>query len=128
MIDKEFNQPAWNIFYYNGKLGDIEKEVGSFLNNSVPNPKFYSNDLRHQYTSALFARNLGANTAKRFGELNEIFNLSGSGTKDSKIDRINNDIGIEYGLKYKDIPKNELLYKLLTDHSANVERRNKRME
>lgn len=128
MIDKEFTQPAWNIFYYNGKLGDIEKEVGSFLNKSVPNPKFYSNDLRHQYTSALFARNLGENPTRFFGELNEIFGSSGGGRTDREIDKINNNIGIEYGLKYKDMPRNELLYKLLTDHSENVERRNKLMK
>jgi hypothetical protein len=132
MYDAEFNKPLQvssikdlpnllNYKYYIDLNNKLDREVGDFLRAEAPNPKFYSNDLRHQYVSALYARNLGEDTARRLGDLNELTNLSGSGTEDTKIDQINNEIGRQYGLKYPTMPRGELLYKLLSDHHANRE-------
>jgi hypothetical protein len=60
--------------------------------------------------------------------LNEIFNSSGSGTEDTKIDQINNEIGRQYGLKYPTMSRGELLYKLLSDHHANREYAKQKLE
>lgn len=118
MYDNEFNKPLDfkhlnNIDYYNNLNKDLEFQVGNFLRANTVNPKLYSNDIRHQYASALYARNLGADTAKRLGDLNELINFSGSGREDTQIDKINNSIGRNYGLKYPNLPKEQLLYKLL---------------
>ena len=126
MYDKEFDRPLdiknlGNIFYYNKLNNTLEKEVGDFLRANTNSPKLYSNALRHQYVSALYARNLGDNIAKNLGQLNEFTNLSGSGREDTQIDKINNEIGRQYGLSNPTMPKNELLFKLLTDYDKNNE-------
>lgn len=130
MYDKEFDKSLQfnslkdignlkNIFYYNNLNNKLDQEVGDFLQANTPNPKLYSNALRHQYVSALYARNLGDDVAKRLGDLNELTNLSGSGREDKQIDEINNEIGRRYGLQYQEMPREELLFKLLTDYDAN---------
>lgn len=84
-IDKEFDRPLnvqikgvetgipdlKNYFYYSNLNDKFEHEVGDFLKKNTNAPKLYSNDLRHQYVSALYARNLGENKAKWLGDLNE---------------------------------------------------------
>jgi hypothetical protein len=124
MIDTEFNRPLdWkhlqNIGYYNDLNKDLEYQVGDFLRANTNNPKLYSNALRHQYASALYARNLGDDMARKLGQLNEITNMSGSGREDTQIDTINNEIGRQYGKDYPNISKEELLFKLLTDYDKN---------
>ncbi len=124
MYDKEFNLPldnvnpiqfVRNLNYYRGLNNQLEQEVGDFLRANTINPKMYSNDIRHQYASALYARNLGDKWAKRLGDWNEFMDMSGSGREDTKIDKINNQIGRNYAKKYPNTPKNELLFKMLTD-------------
>lgn len=128
MIDNDFNKPIWNLPYYAYSLNNkLEHEVGDFLRENTNSPKLYSNDLRHQYTSALYTRNKGANIAKGLGDLNEFFDFNGSGREDTEIDKINNQIGREYGLKYPNLSRGELLYKLLTDWDNNVKRQNNEM-
>lgn len=124
MYDEEFNKPLdWkhlgNLFYYNNLNKKLDHEVGSFLEKNTPFPKAYSNDLRHQYTSALYARNLGENIAKILGDWNEYTNLGMSGREDTNLDQFNNRIGREYGLKYPNMPKEELLHTLLNDADRN---------
>lgn len=126
MIDSEFNKPLdWqhlgNLGYYNNLNKTLEQEVGDFLRANTNAPKVYSNALRHQYTSALYARNLGDDIARKLGQLNELTNMSGSGRADTQIDTINNEIGRKYGATYPDISKEELLFKLLTDYDKNNE-------
>lgn len=129
MYDEEFNKSLWNIPYYAYNLNNkLQHEVGDFLHKNTNNPDMYGNDLRHQYTSALYARNKGNTAAKILGELNEFFDFSGSGREDTDIDKINNQIGREYGLKYPDMPRGQLLYKLLTDWDKNVQRQNIEMQ
>ena len=135
-VDKEFDRvlnieinaeemfiPNLKSYAYYSKLNKMfEKEVGDFLKANVPNPKSYSNDIRHQYVSALYTRNLGEEQAKWLGNLNEWTELirgNGSGTEDSKIDQINNEIGRNYGLKYPTIPREQLLKILLNDWEKN---------
>ena len=91
------------------------------------NPDLYANDLRHQYVSAIYARNMGEKRAKQLGDLREIINCSGSGTDDTKIDKINNEIGREYAKKYPTIPRAQLLRILFNDWEKNVEYRNKKL-
>lgn len=135
MIDKEFNRDLnmqigkFNVpnpksyMYYKDLNKQLEQEVGDFLHKNTNAPQLYSNDLRHQYASALYARNLGAENAKTLGDLHEKYNFyyNGNidGAKDSQIDTLNNEIGRNYGLKYPNIPKEDLLYKLLTDWKVN---------
>ncbi len=130
MYDKEFNKPLnvnsikdignlGNLFYYNNLNRQLEQEVGDFLRANTNTPHLYSNDLRHQYVSALYARNLGENWARGLGELNELTNLSGSGREDTNVDKFNNNIGIQYGLNNPTMPKEELLNTLLNDHEKN---------
>ena len=133
MYDKEFDRPLdlsnWengkqflgNLNYYRNLNHQLEKEVGDFLRANTVNPKLYSNDLRHQYTSALYARNLGDNWAKRLGDWNEVFNASGSGREDTLVDKYNNEVGRNYAKMYPDMPRQELLFKLLSDWDKNVE-------
>lgn len=133
MYDEEFNLPldnvnpiqfVKNLNYYRKLNNKLEQEVGDFLHTNTNNPNLYSNDLRHQYVSALYARNLGDNWAKRLGDWNEIMDMSGSGREDTEIDKINNQIGRDYAKKYPNTSKNELLFKLLTDYQQNKEYRN----
>ena len=130
MFDAEFNKQLAvnsikdlpnlaNYKYYIDLNNKLDRELGDFLRAEVGNPKLYSNDLRHQYVSALYARNLGEDMAKRLGNMNEWTNFSGSGTEDTKLDQINNEIGRAYGLNNPTMPRGELLYKLLTDHYTN---------
>ena len=55
------------------ELTDIlDLEVGEFLDANCPNPKFYSNALRHIYASAVFTQMRGENCAYLYGILNEL--------------------------------------------------------
>ena len=108
--------------YYKTLNKKFENEVGDFLKNVTINPRLYSNDIRHQYVSAIYARNLGAEKAKWLGNFNERVSIgSGSGLYDSKIDKINNEIGIMYAQKYPNISRNELLEILWRDYPKTFE-------
>ena len=123
-IDKEFNEPLTNINYYINISNNLEKEVGAFLNKKTVNPKDYSNDIRHQYASAIFTRNFGPFITSVLGWFNEEKDANQSGVEDSEIDSVNNKIGREYGLKYPNLSKQDLLELLFKDWERNVERRN----
>ena len=121
-MDKRFNKSLFNIPYYSRLNNNLEREVGDFLRNTVPNPKNYSNDLRHQYTSAMYARNKGADKARLLGKLNEIFNISEAepyNNQDKRIDLYNNNVGISYANKYNNLSNKELLQKLFNDYYIN---------
>ena len=129
MYDKEFDRQldnvglinfAKNLAYYHNLNNKLDQEVGDFLRSKVVNPKLYSNDLRHQYTSALYARNLGNKWAERLGDWNEALNANQSGRADTQIDQINNEIGRRYGEQYPNTPREELLERLMQDHSKNT--------
>lgn len=122
MYDKEFDRPLnfKNITYYQDLNNKYERELGNFLRKNTTSPFVYSNDLRHQYVSALYTRNLGANKAKMLGDLNEIFNFSGSGRYDTQVDKLNNQIGRNYGLKYATTSRDRLLWQLLNDWGKNA--------
>ena len=81
----------------------------------------YSNDIRHQYVSALYARNLGQEQAKWLGDLNEKLHFSntGSGAYDTALDQLNNEIGRQYAQKYQNATKEQLLQILLRDWQKN---------
>jgi hypothetical protein len=130
MYDKEFNKPLnvnsikeignlRNLIYYNNLNRQLEQEVGDFLRANTNAPHLYSNDLRHQYVSALYARNLGENWARGLGELNELKRFEGDTEEDTNIDRFNNNIGIQYGINNPTMPKEKLLQTLLNDHEKN---------
>lgn len=127
-MDNRFNKSLLNIPYYNRLNAILDREVGDFLRSKVPNPKNYSNDLRHQYTSAMYARNKGGNTTRNLGRLNEWFNISELepyNREDKKIDLYNNDIGIQYANRYRNLSNKELLQKLFNDYYVN---RNNRLK
>ncbi len=119
-MDEELNKPYWQVILDNGNIkNQWEKEVGDFTREHHLSKELYSNDLRHQYAGAITARNLGADTTRFLGNMNEVFNSSGGDAKDRQIDKINNEIGIKYGLANPNISKGELLQMLLNDHSKN---------
>ena len=91
----------------------LEQEVGDFIRENVSNPKNYSNDLRHQYASAVFAQKYGPEKAKFFGDMNEFLDFGQSGVEDTEIDKKNNGIGINYGLQYPNYDKQQLLKLML---------------
>lgn len=126
-MDKEFNRPMnlKNIFYYNNDVNkQLEQEVGDWLRaNAYANPKVYSNDLRHQYASAIYARNLGDKITRMLGNLNEVFDAGASGRNDTEIDKYNNNLGIQYGLKYPNVSKQELLRTMFNDYNTNKQNR-----
>lgn len=136
MYDEEFNKIldnvgiidfAKNLLYYRGLNDKLDKEVGDFLAERTNFPKQFSNDLRHQYISALYARNLGADWAKKLGDWNEFFNANQSGREDTEIDIINNEIGRQYGKNYLTTPREELLEKLMDDYYTNKKYRENKM-
>lgn len=71
--------------------------------------------------SALYARNLGYDTAKKLGNVNEYlhFGRTGSGNYDTELDQLNNEIGRKYAKKYPYKSKEELLKILLLDWQKN---------
>ena len=134
-VDKEFDRPLniqvknydtgipnlSNYSYYNDLNTKLEQEVGDFLRANTNSPQLYSNDIRHQYVSALYARNLGQEQAKWLGDLNEKLHFSntGSGAYDTALDQLNNEIGRQYAQKYPNATKEELLQILLNDWQKN---------
>lgn len=118
---KGHNTGIPNLIYYNNLNKKLDYEVGDFLEKHTNSPKLYSNDIRHQYVSALYARNLGEKNAKWLGDINEILRLgrTGSGTDDTELDKLNNEIGRKYGRQYPNISKEELLQILLNDWDKN---------
>lgn len=106
-----------NYQYYKSLNNKLELEVGNFLREKTNNPKLYSNDIRHQYVSALYARNFGEDKAKWLGNFNERASIgTGSGMYDTKIDKINNEIGIMYAKKYPNVSRRQLLEILWQDY------------
>ena len=111
--DYGFSESIWNLPYYNKLSIEYDKEVGEFLRNNTNNPKEFSNDIRHQFVSAIFARNLGEDVAKRFGDINELKPADLLDPVDSKIDKINNEIGRQYAKQYPNMPRKQLLELML---------------
>ncbi len=125
--DFGFDKSPLNILHYD-KLSNIyDKELGDFLRANTSNPEHYSNDLRHQYVSAIFARNLGQKAAEIFGNLNETRDIK-SEPGDSNIDQINNEIVRNYAKLYPDMPRQELLKLMLKEHSKNQQIRIQKMK
>jgi hypothetical protein len=128
MYDKELNKPLWQIALNNASIrNQWENELGDYMRKHHLSKDLYSNDLRHQYAAAITARNLGADKARWLGEAQEIFNSSGGDKLDSRIDRINNNIGIQYGLNNPTMPKSQLFDLLVRDHSKNRDYRNQQL-
>lgn len=127
-MDKELQRPLWQIVLNNASISDQWKhELGDYMRKHHLSKDLYSNDLRHQYAAAITARNLGADKARFLGNMQEIFNSSGGDKLDGRIDRINNEIGIQYGLQNPDMPKNQLFDLLVKDHSKNRDYRNQQL-
>lgn len=127
-MDKELQRPLWQIVLNNASISDQWKhELGDYMRKHHLSKDLYSNDLRHQYAAAITARNLGADKARFLGNMQEVFNSSGGDKLDSRIDRINNEIGIQYGLQNPDMPKNQLFDLLVKDHSKNRDYRNQQL-
>lgn len=134
-VDKEFDRPLnlqiknfdtripnyKNYEYYNNLSDKLDHEVGDFLENNTNAPQIYSNDIRHQFVSAIFARNLGQEQAKWLGDLNEKLHFSntGSGAYDTALDQLNNEIGRQYAQKYPNTTREQLLQILLRDWQKN---------
>ena len=114
--DYGFSESIWNLPYYNKLSIEYDKEVGEFLRNNTNNPKEFSNDIRHQFVSAIFARNLGEDVAKRFGDINELKPADLLDPVDSKIDKINNEIGRQYAKQYPNMPRKQLLELMLKEY------------
>ena len=114
--DYGFNQPTWKIWHYDTLSKEYDREVGEFLRNNTDNPKDYSNDIRHQFVSAIFARNLGEDVARRFGDINELKPADLLDPVDSKIDKINNEIGRQYAKQYPNMPRKQLLELMLKEY------------
>lgn len=110
-----------NYSYYNNLNNQFEHEVGDFLRQNTNSPELYSNDIRHQYVSALYARNLGEKQAKWLGDLNEKvhFSNTGSGAYDTALDQLNNEIGRNYAKKYPTLQREQLLRIMLNDWEKN---------
>lgn len=121
MNDREFNRPIRDIFYYLKLNNSLENEVSDFLDRHTNNPHYYGNDMRHQYVSALYARNFGNNTAKFLGDMNELTDFYASGRYDSELDKINNEIGRNYGINNPNISKENLLQILWDDYGKNAQ-------
>lgn len=102
----------------------MEQDVGKFL---TPKKGLYplnfynnmSNDLRHQYASARFTQTDGKNIARRLGDLNEFVDFNQSGRIDTEQDQKANAIGRQYGLKYPNYTKEQLLNTLYNDYQKN---------
>lgn len=127
-MDKELQRPLWQIVLKNASISDQWKhELGDYMRKHHLSKDLYSNDLRHQYAAAITARNLGADKARFLGNMQEVFNSSGGDNLDRRIDKINNEIGIQYGLQNPDMPKNQLFDLLVKDHSKNRDYRNQQL-
>lgn len=125
--DYGFNKSLLNLNHYYKLSNEYDKEVGDFLHKNTSNPNYYGNDLRHQYVSAIFARNLGQKATKILGNLNEMRDIR-SQPGDSEIDQINNEIGRSYAKRYPDMPRQELLKLMLKEHSKNQQIRIQKMK
>lgn len=75
----------------------------------------------------MFTQLRGEGNTRFLGEMNEIFNFSGSGTEDTRIDRYNNELGIQYGLRYPRADKKKLLNIIFSDIEKNKELRKKKI-
>lgn len=128
MYDSELNKPLWQIVLNNASIrNQWENELGDYMYKNNLSKDLYGNDLRHQYAAAITARNLGADKARWLGDMQEYVNSSGGDKLDRKIDKINNNIGIQYGLNNPTMPKSQLFDLLVQDHSKNREYRNQQL-
>lgn len=128
MYDSELNKPLWQIALQNAFIREQwENELGDYMRKHHLSKDLYSNNLRHQYAAAITARNLGADKARFLGNMQEIVNSSGGDKLDGRIDKINNEIGIQYGLNNPTMPKNQLFDLLVRDHTKNLNYRNQQL-
>lgn len=128
MYDSELNKPLWQIALQNASIREQwENELGDYMRKHHLSEDLYSNNLRHQYAAAITARNLGADKARFLGNMQEIVNSSGGDKLDGRIDKINNEIGIQYGLNNPTMPKNQLFDLLVKDHTKNLNYRNQQL-
>lgn len=88
----------------------FEQDVGDYLRSKTAAPQLYSNDLRHQYASAVTAQQLGQFGAAALGNMYEIV---WPGTqKDTAIDKYNNKVGRQYAKQYPNYTKQQYLDEL----------------
>lgn len=92
---------------YDNTKKPLEKEVGDYLRMHTYSPEHYSNALRHQYASAVFANKYSPIEARLLGIANEAIPLSGFG--DMVIDLDNNKIGREYAMQHPNYTKEQYL-------------------
>lgn len=110
--NKSSNMVNKLLNYYISTL-NFEQDVGNFLRQKTNTPRLYSNDLRHQYASAITAQQLGQLPAKLLGNFNEIVHPGLQ--DDTKIDQYNNQIGRQYAMKYPYFSKQQYLEKFFND-------------
>ena len=128
-MDKELQRPLWQIMLFNAPIREQwERELGDYSRQHHLSKDLYSNDLRHQYAAAITARNLGAEKARMLGNLQELYNFSGGDKLDTQIDKINNEIGIKYGLYNPNLPKSQLFDLLVKEHSKNKNYRDEKLK
>lgn len=100
----------------------MEQDVGNFLAQYKPmyknkqNYEALSNNIRHQYASALMAQKYGEDIARRLGDANEFFDFAGSGRADTLRDQRANEIGRAYGLAHPNFSKAQLLQGLYNNY------------
>lgn len=104
---------------------NFEQDVGDYLRSKVKYPKVYSNDLRHQYASAVTAQQLGDKSALFLGNLHEW--LYPGGHQDTAIDKYNNRMGREYAKKYPKYTKQQYLDVLFKDADLIKQQRKKEL-
>lgn len=110
-----------NGFKYYNTSPQWEQEVGKFLEKYKKQyPKRYydnlSNDLRHQYASAVLTKETNPNVAKGLGDLNEFFNFNASGRLDTERDQIANSIGRNFALKNPQMSHEQMLQNLYENY------------
>ena len=108
MDNQNNNSLLYNLLIgYHKTKEPLEQEVGDYLRAHTYAPKKFSNALRHQYASAVFANQYSPMEAKLLGYANEALPLSGIG--DLKIDINNNTIGREYAQQHPNLTKEQYL-------------------
>ena len=124
----QYNNYIEELLDYYNTYKPLAQETGDFLREVAPyNPKLYSNDLRHQYASAVMAQKFGQDKARLLGNLNEYTDFGQSGRYDSKIDQFNNKVGREYAIMFPNANKKEMLNILFSNYDKTKSQRLKEL-